>query len=225
VSSHLGVRVRSARAAMSEHGIAVDREGAAQIGQIDVVTARLGNPLASPSGRRSASEATDLRSTAEFLPNDLARIVQALAASGNESLPFWSNGLMEQTPTALFADMLLMLSSMQISPLLRGQGLGAWLAAQAVATFATSETVVAAALPVVRPYEDESWLTEPPEKLFSKSRPRLRDLNDYRFARHWRDALGLRPLSEDPTVVTLYTWGKQERMQAAISRWSTPGLG
>jgi len=75
--------------------------------------------------------------------SDLANLVGALFAADDNDDELWRQEITDAFPGSLMTDVVILLRSVNITPVMRGHGLGARAAAQSIALFASSNSLVA----------------------------------------------------------------------------------
>ena len=132
------------------HGVHLDEDLSAWVGEQDLVVAHIGNDLATASGREVISNGHDLFEAADVEAGDLANLVGQLVAAHDDEDELWCQEITDTFPGSLITDVVVLLRSVNITPVIRGHGLGAWAAAQSIALFASSNSLVTQAAPLER---------------------------------------------------------------------------
>lgn len=185
------------------HGVYVadDDDLETCVGEQIVIKAKFHDSYAEPSGRDRIVDGASLLEAADAAAHDLLDVVAAITDLSDDA-PFWCTPeLAEVLPGSEGAGAVLILQSVWVTPVLRGNALGAWAGAQGVAILSDLNTVVALkAAPLERrdavPGEQPAF---PPELTPEQSAHWHAEQD--RLADHWRTRLGFEPLPSDPTVL------------------------
>lgn len=221
VASHLSRPLKDfaeAAQVLAQHGVHLDDELSAPLGQQDVVVARVGSPWAHASGRQLIQSGADLLEAADAEAGDLEMLVSPLVAAEESSNELWCQEVIDQVSDASFTDVVILLRAVAVTPTARGWGLGAWAAAQSVALFDSGNSMVATlASPISR--RDVFPLSGALDRDMTPAELTSWDAEQERLRRHWRTELGLTPLSADPNVLYGHTSRINEPMERSLARW------
>lgn len=221
VASHMGVEDApqgALIAALADHGIEFDAFGQMWVGSQELVTASLYNDLNRAAGRMCLHDGRSLFDAADSDAADLGELVAPLVNLFDEEV-MWSDDVVDVLGEEVEStDLAIFLRSVRITPILRGHGLGAWAAAQAVALFDHGRSVVATlAAPLSRRdgipgfTDDHQDLTPAEEATWLAAQNRL--------ARYWSDRLGLVPLEEEPSILVWHSQYRNEALEASLALW------
>ncbi|GAA1560424.1 hypothetical protein GCM10009741_77020 [Kribbella lupini] len=205
--------------ALLAHGVSIDDEepGTAWVGEQVLLVARLMSTLAEAAGQRFISDGRDLLEAADDAAGDLEELVGPLVARPDDDDDLWSAGVIDAWPEADMTNAVILLRSVNVTPVMRGHLLGAWVAAQAVNLFDQGSTLVATkAAPLDRrdaiaglDYNGE--LTPEHAALWSAEQDRL--------ANHWQTHLGLRPMSDVLSILTWHTSYRNDTIERTLGLW------
>ncbi len=209
------------RETLQAHGIQLDDEGQAWIGQQDVITIPIYSDTAQAAGRRAINSAEDLWMSADDHSQELSRLVEPLthgpSADGEGGL--FCPELSEVLEEADTANSVLLLRSVNVTPVMRGHRLGAWAAATCVSVFDTGAMVVATeAAPLSKRDAIPEYDREERADLTPEQSERWKAGQDW-LVRHWTTGLGLTPLPWDPSVLVCQTTRNNAAMRDVLAEW------
>ena len=221
VASHMGLEEAlqgELVAALADHGVEFDAFGQMWVGSQELVTASLYNDLNRAAGRMYLHDGRSLFGAADSDAAELGEMVAPLVNLFDRDV-MWSDDVVDVLGEEVeSADLAVFLRSVRITPILRGHGLGAWAAAQAVALFDHGRSLVATlAAPLSRRdgipgfTDDHQDLTPAEEAMWLAAQDRL--------TRHWCDCLGLTPLEEEPSILVWHSQYRNEALEASLSLW------
>jgi hypothetical protein len=223
VTDHLGhdghARFADVVGALARHGVELDEDGRAWIGEQDVVVASLYSELAGAAGRTVIQVGQDLALAADAEAGDLEKLVAPLVADPDNEGGLWSDDVLAAYPEAEMAQAVILLRSVNITPVMRGHRLGAWTAAQSVALFDQGSTLVATlAAPLAKRDAIPGYTADESGNL-TPQQSALWNTEQARLAEHWHAQLGLTPLPQDPTTLVWYTGYTNQNIQAVLALW------
>lgn len=204
--------------ALVAHGINLDHEGTAWVGTSQFVVGNLGSTLNKAAGRSILWTGRDVWFSADAAAGDLEHLVAPLVSQADDD-ERWSAEIEDKWPDAEMASAVILLRSVSITPVLRGYGLGAWAAAQSIALFDQSQSLVATlAAPLSREdavpgLGDDSRELTPEEQMLWNNEQR-------RLAHYWEATLGLTPLTSDPNVLVWYTAFVNPTIEETLATWA-----
>lgn len=202
---------------LAQHGVHVDDEWRAYVGEQDLVIARIYSDLAEASGREVITTGYQLWEAADAHASDLEQLVAPLIDPSHVG-DLWGEEIFDHLLGADMTGTVILLRAVNITPVMRGHGLGAWAAAQSVALFDPGDTLVATlaaplsiqdAVPAHRDHED---LTAQESTLWQTEQDRL--------AQHWEAKLGLTPLASNPYVLVWHTSARNDPIQETLASWT-----
>jgi hypothetical protein len=216
VSQHLGTATGRLDSALAAHGVHVDDDGFARVGDQTLLVARLeGPPLGS---RRVIQTGFDLWDAADELAGDLESLVGPLVADREDDSDMWGRDVTVAWPDAILTNAVLLLRSARVTPVLRGHLLGAWAAAQSIQLFDHSMSMVATkAAPLER--RDAVRGLDPEHRELTLEQTELWNAEQERLTRHWHTHLGLVPLPDTPSVLTWHTAYKNPAIDRTLALW------
>lgn len=206
---------------LHQHGVPATSDGdfaEAWVGEQVAHVFVIDDPWAEPANRPTISTGNDLHSVADDAEADLEDVVGAIAGYGEDGDgSLFTREVLDLFPVAEYANRLLVLSSVNVTPALRGNGLGGWGAAQAIAALAPPGTlVVTHAAPLgwgdIIPDVDSRTERTPEERA-------LRAAEQKRLAAHWRTTLGFTPLQSNPNVLIWHTDYENDALRALHARY------
>jgi hypothetical protein len=208
--------------ALARHGVVLDVSGNAWVGQQDVVTAVLGSGLADAAGRMTIQDGSDLAEAADDAAGDLINLVSPLMADPDDEDGLWGDGVLAAYPDANMAQAVILLRSVNITPVLRGHHLGAWAAAQSVALFDQGSSLVATQ---AAPFEERDAIPGYGQdgnrhRRLSPEESALWKAEQARLAEQWRTQLGLTPLPDEPETLFWYSGHRNEGIKNALAHWA-----
>jgi hypothetical protein len=219
VDRHVGC-TDDVESALAAHGVSLDEDefGTAWVGEQVLLVARIMSTLGAAAGQRFISDGLDLLEAADDAAGDLEELVGPLVAGSDDDNDLWNAGVVDAWPEAFATNAVILLRSVNVTPVMRGHLLGAWAAAQAVNLFDQGSTLVATkAAPLEYRdavtginYDDE--LTPEHSAMWSAEQDRL--------AKHWQTHLGLRPMPDTPSVLTWHTAYKNEAIERTLRLWA-----
>jgi hypothetical protein len=219
VNRHVGGALDDLDQVLTSHGINLDEDGSAWVGQQDVVVARLGSDLADVSGRRSIQDGHDLLLAADDAASDLEQLVGPLIAGRDDPDEMWSDGVLGAWPDVFMTSAVILLRGVSITPVMRGHLLGAWTAAQSIQIFDHGGSlVVTKAAPLAR--RDAIPNLDPEQLELTPQQSALWRAEQDRLAQHWQTHLGLAPLPDDSRVMTWHTSYKNEAIANVLGLWA-----
>lgn len=205
-------------AALAAHGINLDREGTAWVGTSQFVVGNLGSTLNQAAGRSILWTGRDVHFAADAAAGDLEHLVAPLVSHADDD-DRWSAEIEDRWSDAEMASTVILLRSVSITPVLRGYGLGAWAAAQGIALFDQSQSLVATlAAPLSR--EDAVPSLDGDSRELTPQEQMLWNNEQRRLALHWEVTLGLTPLASDPNVLVWYTAFVNPAIQETLAVWA-----
>jgi hypothetical protein len=190
----------------------------ARIGEQDLVVAHLHDGLADAEGRATIDRGRALYEAADAAAGDLGNLVESLVASDDDDEDFWSDHVLAAFEEANTAQAVILLRAVDITPVMRGHGLGAWAAAHSVALFDQGNSLVATyaapltARDAIPGNLENEKLTEVESALWAAEQQRL--------AAYWRTALGLTPHPNDPNVLFWFSAYRNEAMADTLRRFT-----
>jgi len=184
----------------ADHGLRLDAADedrwCASVGELVAHAVTFEDPYAAAAERGVIADGADLLAAVDDAARELVDVVSVVADPTGERL--FNTEVLNRYPDAEFADRLLVLSTIRVTPALRGNLLGAWAAAQLIGAIPTAGTlVVTKAAPInwsdviaggidgpATPTQDAAWTAE-----------------QERLAAHWSTHLGFTPMMSDPNVL------------------------
>jgi hypothetical protein len=119
-----------------------------------------------------------------------------------------------------FLDRLLVLEEIEIVPQLRGYGIGAWAAARTIKTLARDEcTLLVAKAAPLRASEFRTGPNRDEDRDLTSTENAAWDNAQVKIATHWRNHLGLVPLSSDARILVGTTGSAGVALQSTLAAW------
>lgn len=202
---------------LAAHGMHLDDNGDAWIGEQNLVVAILNSDLAAAAGRMTISNGRNLFNAADAEAQDLMELVEPLVPNRG-SMDLWSKGIVDTCSEAEMADAVILLRAVDITPVMRGHRLGAWAAAQSIALFDHGSTLVVTKAAPLEKRDAIPGFTGREE--LTPQQTRLWNAEQARLAEHWRTHLGLNPLPEDPNVLFWYSAYINDALKATLGAWA-----
>lgn len=216
VSQHVGTVTGELDSALAAHGVQLDDDGDAWVGEVTLLVARLEG---SPAGNRRVIETGfDLWDAADELAGDLEALVGPLVADRDDDSDLWGSSVADAWPDAIMTNAVLLLQSVRVTPVMRGHLLGAWAAAQSIQLFDHSMSMVATKAAPLE-HRDAIRGLDPDRGGLTAEQTDLWHAEQDRLARHWHTHLGLVPLPDTPSVLTWHTAYKNEAIDRTLALW------
>jgi hypothetical protein len=203
---------------LAGHGVHLDDDGNAWVGQQDLAVAHIGSELATAAGRAVIWTGQDLWQAADTEAGDLEQLVGPLIAGDGDDDDLWCNEIFEAWPGVL-TDAAILLRAVNITPVMRGHRLGAWTAAQSIALFDQGSSLVATHAAPLHQRDAVPGLSDDAKELTTEQSALWR-AEQARLAEQWRTQLGLVPLARDPTILTWHTNCANETIKRTLNQWS-----
>jgi hypothetical protein len=215
-------------AVLAAHGVPLrDEEFAlARVGAQDALHARLWDELGRASGRHYLADMRDVYRSADELSQEAARLVGALLRwdgpnEAADDLAFDDVGLSDEVRdlTDLMTQEVLLLNSVHITPVLRGHLLGAWGAAQTIASLTGINCLIATeAAPLDK--RDAAPDFDDSQTELSETQQRQWHAEQERLAGHWAVHLGLSPLPSQTHVLVGHKGMVNAALEETLALWS-----
>lgn len=203
---------------LAAHGVHLDAEGIAWVGEQHFIVANLMSDLDAASGREYLESGRSLWYAATGESSDLETLVAPLVSTQDDGL--WSEDVNEQWSEAeIMTGTVHLLRSVHVTPAVRGHRLGAWAAAQSIALFDQGRTLVAT---YAAPFDKRDAIPGyvPSDGPLTPDQWAAWNAEQRRLARHWATTLGLRPLASNPNVLTWHSTIINEALQDTLRQWS-----
>ncbi|MBO3084095.1 hypothetical protein [Cellulomonas fengjieae] len=198
--------------ALLDHGIGINGDRGARVADATFVVARFDDDTGAGADRPVISDGHSLALAADDAADDLIDTVAPIVGADE----MFSDEICELFPDAAVSDALLILRTVRVAPVVRGNGIGAWAVARAVSALVGGATLVAAkAAPVSRRdaipgIAHRNDLDEVEQRLWNAEQARL--------AEHWTRVLGFERLPSTPTLLVWHSVLTNRQLRRALSR-------